>query len=228
MSLLSLSVAVVSRARLSVLLAVLAFATLASCDKVPLTAPTESTIELAISTTVVPINGTAEIIASVIEKAGTPVHNGTVVTFTATFGTVEPREAQTHGGKATVKFIGSSQSGTAKIGAFSGASRAEEIEIKVGAAAAERIAVRADPTTVPATGGTVQLIAIVTDASGNPLRGAPVVFSADSGSLASNTVTTDEFGQAQTSLTTNRETIAKAAVAAKEARSRLKSSSRRV
>jgi PKD repeat protein len=217
MSLLSLSVAVVSRARSSVLLAVFALATLASCDKVPLTAPSESIITLNVNTTVVPINGTAEIIASVTESAGTPVHNGTVVTFTASFGRIEPSEAQTQGGKATVKFIGSSQSGTAKIGAFSGASRAEEIEILVGAAAADRIAVRAEPATVPATGGTVQLIAIVTDASGNPLPGAPVVFSADNGNLANNTVTTNAAGQAQTSLTTNRETVARAAVAAKEA-----------
>ncbi len=153
MSLLSLSIAVVSRARTSVLVAIFACATFASCDKLPLTAPTESIITLNVSTTVVPINGTAEIIASVTEPSGTPVHNGTVVTFTSSFGTIEPREAQTHGGKATVRFIGSSQSGTARIGAFSGSSRAEEIEILVGAAAAERIAVRADPASdVPATG----------------------------------------------------------------------------
>jgi PKD repeat protein len=217
MSLLSLSVAVVSRARSSVLLAVVAFATLASCDKLPLTAPTESIITLNVSTTVVPVNGTAEIIASVTEPSGTPVHNGTMVTFTSSFGAIEPREAQTAGGKATVRFIGSSQSGTAKIGAFSGSSRAEEIEILVGAAAADRIAVRAEPATVSATGGTVQLIAVVTDASGNPLPGAPVVFSVDNGSLGNNTVTTNQSGQAQTSLTTNRETVARAAVAAHEA-----------
>ena len=199
------------------MLALAAGAVLVGCDKVPLLAPTESTIVINVSTTVVPVNGTAEIIASVTESAGTPVHNGTVVTFTSSFGTIEPREAQTQGGKATARFIGSSQSGTARIGAFSGASRAEEIEIRVGAAAADRIAVRAEPATVPATGGTVQLIAIVTDTSGNPLPGAPVVFSADNGSLSSNTATTNELGQAQAALTTNRETVARAAVAAKEA-----------
>jgi adhesin/invasin len=201
---------------LSVLLAVIAFATLASCDQLPLSAPTDSIITLNVNTTVVPINGSAEIIASVTESAGTPVHNGTVVTFTSSFGTVEPRDALTQGGRATAKFIGSSQSGVARIGAFSGASRAEEIEIRVGGAAAERVAVRTDPATVPQAGGTVQVIAIVTDASGNPLPGAPVVFSVDNGILANTSGVTDQTGQVQTSVTTNRQTTVRANVAGKE------------
>lgn len=208
----------VSPARSSVLLAIFAFATLASCDTVPLTAPTDSTVLLIVSTTVVPVNGTADLIASVIEKAGTPVHNGTIVTFTSSFGTVEPREARTDAsGKAYAKFIGSSQSGVAKIGAFSGAAKATEIEVKVGAAAAETVVLRAEPAVVSPNGGTVDVIAIVTDASGNPLPGAPVVFSADNGSLDNTTVTTNGDGRSQTRLTTNRETIVRARAGAKEA-----------
>jgi hypothetical protein len=207
---------VVSRSRSSVLLAATGFAVLASCDKVPLTAPTDSTITLSVSTTVVPVNGTADLIASVTESAGTPAHNGTVVTFTASFGTVEPRDARTEGGKAYAKFIGSSQSGVAKIGAFSGGAKATEVEVKVGGAAAERVSVRTDPATVPQSGGTVQVIAIVSDASGNPLPGAPVVFTVDNGILASNSGVTDSTGQVQTSLSTSRTTVVTANVAGKE------------
>ena len=200
---------------MSVLLAVLAFATLASCDKVPLTAPTESTIELAISTTVVPINGTAEIIATVIEKAGTPVHNGTVVTFTATFGTVEPREAQTVGGTARAKFIGTS-SGVATISALSGgAVKTLENVIKVGGAAAGIVSVRTVPGMVPQAGGTVTVFATVIDLSGNPLPSVPVIFTSDSGSLSSNTAITDPTGTAQISLSANRATKITARVAEK-------------
>ena len=207
----------VSRFRPTVLLAVLAFAALASCDKVPLTAPTDSTVLLVVSTTVVPVNGTADVIASVIEKGGTAVQNGTIVTFTSSFGTVEPREARTDpGGKAYAKFIGSSQSGVAKIGAFSGAAKATEVEVKVGAAAAENVVLRADPAVVSPNGGTVDLIATVTDASGNPLPGAPVVFSTDFGSLESNSVTSNGDGRAQTRLTTNRKSAVKARAGAKE------------
>lgn len=206
-----------SRAWSSVVLALFAFATLVSCDKVPLTAPTDSTVLLVVSTTVVPVNGTADVIASVIEKGGTAVQNGTIVTFTSSFGTVEPREARTDvAGKAYAKFIGSSQSGVAKIGAFSGGAKATEVEVKVGAAAAENVVLRAEPAVVSPNGGTVDLIATVTDASGNPLPGAPVIFSTDFGSLESNSVTSNGDGRAQTRLTTNRKSAVKARAGAKE------------
>src|SRR4029453_16736109 len=101
----------------------------ASCDKVPLLAPTGSVITLFATATTVPSNGSMEIVATVIEQgqstaapttpttpgqtpttpttptssssqgAGTPVHNGTVVTFTTTIGRVEPAEARTNNGQ---------------------------------------------------------------------------------------------------------------------------------
>src|SRR5918994_1223830 len=91
----------------------------AACDKVPLLAPTQSTLTLSINTTTVAINGTAEVLATVTEQSGTPVHNGTTVTFTASVGVVEPREVRTEGGVARTTFRANSQSGTARIGAFS-------------------------------------------------------------------------------------------------------------
>ena len=72
----------------------------------------------------------------VIESAGTPVQNGTVVTFTSSLGTVEPREARTSNGQVTVRYLSGSQSGTAKVGAFSGGSKSEDLQILVGSAAA--------------------------------------------------------------------------------------------
>jgi hypothetical protein len=187
----------------------------AACDKVPLLAPTESTVSLTVSTTTLPVNGTAQVIATVIEQAGTPVHNGTMVTFTGSLGTFDPPEAPTKNGKAVTTFRAGTQSGTAQIGAVSGAARADEIEVKIGGAAAEQVVVRSEPTSVPVTGGTAQVIAVVTDASGNPLQGAPVVFTADNGTLSSNSVITDVNGEARVTLTTNRETIVRAAVGAK-------------
>src|SRR6478672_8783963 len=123
------------------LVALLVVAAAISCDKVPLLAPTQSTVNLQINTTVVPVNGTAEVLATVTEQAGTPVHNGTTVTFTASFGTVQPAEAQTEGGIARTTFHAGSQSGTAKVGAFSGAARATEVDILVGGAAASAVSV---------------------------------------------------------------------------------------
>ena len=202
-----------SVARLA-LVALSAFA--AACDKVPLLAPTESTITLSTNTTTLAINGTAEIIATVIEQAGTPVHNGTTVTFTASVGTIEPRDARTENGMARATFRAGTNSGTARVGAFSGAARAEEVEILVGGAAAATVVVRAEPSSVPQTGGTVQLIAVVSDVSGNRLPGAPVVFSTDNGTLGSNSGVTDQSGEARTTLTTSRQSVARANVAGKE------------
>jgi hypothetical protein len=185
-----------------------------ACDKVPLLAPVESTVTLSVNTTTLPINGTAELLATVIEPAGTPVHNGTLVTFTSSVGVIEPRDAHTEGGIARATFRAGTQSATAVINAFSGSARAEPVEVLVGGAAATSVSVRAEPSTVPSTGGTVQIIAVVIDVSGNPLPGAPVVFSADNGSLGNTTVLSDASGEARTSLTTTRETVVTARVAA--------------
>ena len=173
------------------------------CDKVPLLAPTNTTIRLTSGLGVLPIAGSTEITAIVIESAGTPVQNGTVVTFTSSLGTVEPREARTANGQVTVRYIAGAQSGSAKIGAFSGGSKSDDLEILVGAAAAAVVSVRADSTVVPSTGGSTDIIATVLDTGGNPLRGAPVNFSTTAGQLAQSTVLTNDAGDARTTLTTN-------------------------
>jgi len=175
-----------------------------SCDKVPLLAPTQSSITITTSTTAVPINGVVQVSASVTEASGTPVQNGTFVTFTSSFGTVEPQEARTTGGRATVQFTAGTQSGKAQIGAFSGATRAKEVEILVGGAAAAKVLVRADPQSVPATGGTTTIAATVVDGSGNTLSGVPVTFTATAGQLVPGQVVTDATGEARTALSTPR------------------------
>src|SRR6185436_17173464 len=88
------------------LLAAAAFSLLVSaCEKVPLLAPAGSTIILTASTNSLPANGTTDIVAQVLEAAGTPPHSGTLVTFTTTLGVVEPSEARTDvSGRAIVKF----------------------------------------------------------------------------------------------------------------------------
>jgi len=99
----------------------------AACDKVPLLAPTQSTITLSVSTTTMGINGTAQVIASVIEQSGTAVQDGTLVTFTGSLGTFAPADAETRNGKATTTFRSNGESGTSKIGALSGGAKATEV-----------------------------------------------------------------------------------------------------
>jgi PKD repeat protein len=188
------------------LLSVTLLAALAACDKVPLTAPTESTITLYANGNSVPLNGGVDVIATVIEDAGTPVQNGTVVTFTTTLGRFEPAEARTNGGKATARLMADGRSGTATVFATSGGAKSEELTLPVGGAAAESIVLRATPSTVSGTGGTVQIVATVRDEGGNGLPGVLVSFSADAGQLSNGSATTDANGEARVSLTTARTT----------------------
>ncbi len=188
----------------------------AGCEKVPLTAPTESTIALTVSQASVAINGKVELVAAVTEKSGTAVHNGTVVTFTGGLGTFTPQEAVTVGGIARSTFTGVS-SGTVKLGAFSGSAKATEVEIRVGSAAADFVSVRTDPATIPQNGGTVTVIASVRDSSGTALPNAQVNFTADNGQLSANSALTDNNGEARVTLVTARTTKVGASVAGKSA-----------
>lgn len=118
------------------LLVMLVIAGTAACNSSPLTAPVASTISIsALDTKVLP-GGSTEVTAVVIEEAGTPVHDGTQVRFTATLGRVEPETVTTRDGVARATFTAGSTAGTAKVTASSGAAAASElgniVEITVG------------------------------------------------------------------------------------------------
>lgn len=206
-------------------LSILALATAAlvvACDKVPLLSPTGSTISLSIDKNILPINGVATVTAVVTEVTGTPVHNGTTVTFQTSLGRIEPTEAQTQNGKAVVTFHAGSVSGSAAIHAFSGGARtgsgnssAGGVAVLVGSAAAGSVSINVVPTTVPQNGGTVSVSARVLDTANNPLPNVAVGFTTDVGTLSNNTGITDQNGIAQTSLTTSRVTKVSANIAGK-------------
>jgi hypothetical protein len=220
-------------------LAILSFA--AACDKVPLLAPTGSVISLFAATNTVPLNSEIEIIANVIENgvtstpsttggtptatpsststagAGTPVQNGTLVSFTTTLGRIEPSEARTNNGQVRVKLITGNQSGTATITAFSGGASGKLENLKVGSAAVERVLISANPQTLGPLGGSSTITARVEDVSGSGLAGIPVTFTTDNGTLSPSSATTDALGNAQTVLNTSRPAKVTANVAGKTA-----------
>ena len=195
--------------RASALFAVLTGATLLTvgCERVPLLAPSGSTITLTSLATALPTNGTTDIIAQVIEAGGTPPHRGTHITFTTSLGSVQPSEGDTDiSGRVAVKFIAGSSNGTATIAALSGgvsASGTNAIKIAVGTAAVGRVAVNASPTIIQSVGGSSLISANIFDINGNALSGAPVSFSTTAGVLDSVTGTTDANGVASTTLRTS-------------------------
>lgn len=221
----------------AVLTTLVALSLATACDKVPLLAPSGSVITLFPTAPSVGINGTVEIVATVIEQgvtatppanggattttggagAGTPVQNGTLVSFTATLGRIEPSEARTQNGQVRVKFIASTQSGAATITAFSGGTSGKIENFFVGSAAAERVVLLASPQNLGPAGGQTQISARVEDVSGSGLPGVPVSFNASTGQLSAASAVTDENGVARTVLTTSRETEITASVAGKTA-----------
>jgi hypothetical protein len=217
-----------------------------ACDKVPLLAPTGTVITLFPAATVVPVDGQVEIVATVIENgtatappsggtgasgasgggsttttsssgAGTPVQNGTVVSFTTTLGRIQPTEAQTNNGQVHVMFIAGGQSGVATITAFSGGASGRIEGLRVGSAAAERVVLTATPQTLGASGGSSDIAARVEDASGLGLSSLAVNFTADAGTLSASSATTDQTGVAHVNLTTTRKSTVTANVAGKTA-----------
>lgn len=203
---------------------------ISGCDKAPLLAPGGTVIFLNATSPSVSATGTVEIIAVLLEQgttssgsgtgssstpaAGTPVHNGTLVSFATDIGRIEPAEARTENGQVKVRFIGDGRSGAAKILAYSGGARAE-MTLNVGAAAAERLLVTATP--VGSTGGTSTVSAKVEDASGNPLSGVVVQFSTTRGTLSATSATTDAAGIATVTLTTTTEAVVTASAGSKSA-----------
>jgi adhesin/invasin len=79
------------------------------------------------------------------------------------------------------------------------------------------VVLNAIPNSVPVGGGTVTLIASVLDINGNRLRGVPINFSTDAGTLSATVANTDANGEARVELTTNREANVTARAAAKSA-----------
>ena len=198
-------------------LVLLVFAATA-CQKVPLLAPTGSTITLTAPINVVSTTGSANIVAQVLEAAGTPPHSGTHITFTTTLGRIEPAEAETDtSGRASVRFVATGTSGTATITAISGGAStgtAGALKFSVGTAAVGAVRVSANPAYVTALGGSTTITANVFDVNGNVLPQVSVVFSTTAGSLSTSVVATDQNGIAQSSLTTSQQATVTASVGA--------------
>ena len=190
----------------------------AACEKVPLLAPSGSTITLTAATNVLSTDGSTDIIGYVLEASGTPPHSGTRVTFTTTLGTIQPAEATTDvSGRVVVKFLAGAANGTARISATSGGATTGAdgaITIAVGTAAVGNVALNASPATVPNNGGSTTITATVLDVNGNALSSAPVSFTSDAGTLSASIVRTDANGIAQTTLTTSQTTKVTARVGA--------------
>lgn len=204
-----------------------------ACERVPLLAPTGTIINLTLASDIAALNSSVDVIAVLIENggaagtgtgtatattgAGTPVQNGTVVSFTTTIGTIEPAEARTTNGKVMVKLVTNGQSGKATVTAYSGGAKSTA-QITIGAAAVDHILVTASPANLASSGGSTTISARAEDVSGNGQAGVQVQFTTTKGTLNPSAATTNSNGVATTTLTTNAAADVTAAVGAKTAK----------
>jgi hypothetical protein len=205
-----------------VLVALLAM-TSATCGEAPFVAAPGSTLTVFANPPFIVANGGVSVISAlVIEPAGTPAPNGTVVQFFTTLGSIEP-QGKTVDGVARVNLVADSRSGTAAVTAASGdQSVAVEGGVVIGSANPALVIVTADPARIN-RGGHSRITANVFDLDGNPIANIPVIFSLEGGSgretldSGGAQIFTDTNGQAFDTLRTSASGSADVSVVAETA-----------
>lgn len=117
----------------------------------------------------IPVTGTAQITATVLDVLGHPVRDGTAVTFTTSLGAVTPTVAATAAGIAHSTLHGEGLSGLATILARSG-NAAGTATVRIGSGSSFTLTLQADPPAIPADGQSRSTItATLVRADGQPI-----------------------------------------------------------
>jgi hypothetical protein len=172
-----------------------------TCHQAILTAPPGSSVTLFANPTFIPANGGVSIISAlIIEPAGTPVPDGTVIQCFTTLGRIE-EQSKTNDGVARMNLVSDSRSGTANVTCVSGApadtgpapspsptgspgpvpvpggSGSGSVQVVIGSALPARIILTADPLRIePSDPRESTIVATVLDAVGNSVANVPVFF----------------------------------------------------
>ena len=168
----------------------------ASCGQAILIAPSGSSLSIFVNPSFIAANGDSAVVSVLIlEPAGTPVPDGTVVQFFTTLGKI-PEQGKTNDGVARVNFVSDARSGTATITAVSGGAVATTggtggtggtgtrgtVDVIIGAPRVSSVRPFAiDPSINLARGQTIARFGVtVSDDKGNPISGVAVRFSVTS------------------------------------------------
>lgn len=137
----------------------------------------------------IPVTGTAQITATVLDVLGHPVRDGTAVTFTTSLGAVTPTVAATAAGIARSTLHGEGLSGLATILARSG-NAAGTAAVRIGSGSSFTLTLQADPPAIPANGQSQSTVtATLVRADGRPITLTYwISFSATLGSIPSRSL----------------------------------------
>ncbi len=148
------------------------------CHQAILTAPLESTITVVANPNFIAANGEVSVISAlVIEPAGTPVPDGTVVQFFTTLGRID-EQGKTNDGVARVNLVSDTRSGEAEVTAISGGGEPATTMVTIGSGRPPaRVIVTAEPIRIPPGGPRhSRIVANVFDENNNVTRNVPVFF----------------------------------------------------
>jgi hypothetical protein len=194
-------------------------ALLLACHQAILVAPPESTIFLVANPPFVMSNGGVSVVSALlVEPAGTPVPDGTVVQFFTSLGQI-PEQGRTNDGVARVNFVADSRSGLARVTAFSGAQNSS-VEIAIGTRLPKTVFLTANPPRITESRST-HVTATVVDSDGNPVPNVPVIFDVTTNPAtefmdsAGRALYTDTSGRAQDVMRTRRTASGTATVRAR-------------
>ncbi len=181
--------------------ALFAIALLCACEEGTPVSPAGAILRISANPTRITTTGNSTITLQALRSNGNPVNPGTEIRLSTTIGTVDAVVYTDNDGVAHATLNGDGRAGTATVSAHSGAVEAVTTEVAVGAPAAA-IRLTVSPTSIPETGGTIALLALVRDDQGQPLPGASVNFASDAGTLASggDFLLTDAGGAARDTL----------------------------
>ncbi|MBM4464474.1 MAG: hypothetical protein FJ014_02710 [Chloroflexi bacterium] len=173
------------------------------------------TVEVTANPTYIPIGGaTSTITATVKDRYGNNVTNGTNVDFITALGNVWPPSDATMEGKAVTTLTSGLTKGTARVTAISGP-ESGPVDVIFTIGPPFFINVVADPTTIGLNGQTSNLQATVKDIGGNNVAdGTVVTFTTSLGALGSDTVVKTTTGGVAMAVLTSETTAGTAVITA--------------
>jgi len=176
------------------------------CKTAVLTAPDNSTLVVTVNPPVIPLGGQAVVKVVGFKASGTPVPDGTVIFFSCSIGTIEPRKETLSGTTEALFQSNDNRSGVAAITVTSGNAEVtpDSVTITIGASGLKSLSLSASPPVLPVGGGAATLRVTAYDETFNPLANIPVTLSTNAGQLNSsgNVLFTNASGAAEDLLTT--------------------------
>lgn len=174
----------------------------AACEEGTPVAPSGTILRVSAYPTRIPKTGSSTVTINAMRSNGNPVNPGTEIRLSSNIGVVTQVVHTDSAGVATAQLRGDGRVGTATVTAFSGASEPVTLEIAVGQLAAS-MSFQVTPSSVPETGGELELLALVRDDQSQPLADATVNFRSEIGTLDSGGrfIVTNSAGEARDDLT---------------------------